>query len=60
MTEIHLKLMLVQTMPASSPASLLLLQPLNHPEIQQWQQDQTFPCMCTTAIIGASKCVHPG
>lgn len=31
MSEIHLKLMLVQNMPESPSGSLLLLHPLNHP-----------------------------
>lgn len=59
MSEIHLKLMLVQMMPASSPVGLFLLHPLNPTEIQQWEQDQTFPCMCMNKSIGMSKCVCP-
>lgn len=59
MSEIHLKLMLVQMMPASSPVGLFLLHPLNPTEIQQWEQDQTFPCMCMNKNISMSKCVHP-
>lgn len=62
MSEIYLKLTLVQMMPESTPVSIhFLLHPLNHAEIKQREQDPTLPCTCTNKSIGISKrqCVHP-
>lgn len=59
MSEIYLKLMLVQMMTESTPASihfLLLLR--NHIQMKQQEQDPTLSCMGVSKSIGTSKWQH--